>query len=378
MPVAVVLLALHAMITVDQRDASRNDVDPPSAAIAADGRFVAFTTYLPLAPDDTDERSDVYVLDRASGRLTFESQDGSQARGADAWSPAISGDGRTLVYVLNGRLVVRDRASGATRAIAAGRQPSISYDGTLIAFTSGATDVVPGADANGPQEDIYLLDRETDQVHRISVDTAGSQAVAGESVSPSITADGRFVAFVSWAPLDGAGGNRAQVFVRDTELGTTRRIANGWDPSISGNGRHVAYVAHGNRRTQTEVHVVDLETGHTQLISRDGKGQPANGPSANPVLSGDGRFVAFQSEASNLVPREGAEDFNLLPDVFLFDRETGGMRRISTDETNCWMEASGGPTIDASGSVVAFASKHPTGAADEQNDFDLYIASVPR
>jgi hypothetical protein len=124
------------------------------------------------------------------------------------------------------------------------------------------------------------------------------------------------------------------------------------------------------------VHVVTVDTGHVELISRNEEGRAANGRSANPALSGDGRLVAFQSDASNLVAPGRAEDFNLLSDVFLFDRTTGGMRRVSTDDHNCWLEPSSRPAIDASASVVAFSSKHPTGSADIRSDFDLYVAGI--
>jgi hypothetical protein len=83
--------------------------------------------------------------------------------------------------------------------------------------------------------------------------------------------------------------------------------------------------------------------------------------------------VAFQSEASDLV---AGEDFNLLWDVFVFDRTTGAMTRVSGDPGEVWMEPSGGPSIDGRGSVVAFSSRHPTDASDKKNDFDLYVATV--
>jgi Tol biopolymer transport system component len=373
------LLTAAVMSTIDQHDSWRNNSDPPAAAFTADGRLLAFTTYLPLAEGDTDRHNDVYVLDRASSRLTFESNAGVPALTvSDARFPVISGDGRVLVYEVSGALVVRDRGSGVSRTVAFGRQPTINRDGTLIAFTSSSIDIVAGVDANGRREDVYQIDLATDEIHRISVDSNGNQAAAGQSFAPSITADGQLVAFVSMAALDGAGGNRPVVFVRDTKSGTTRRIANGWDPFISGNGGYLAYVAHGERRTETNVYVFDLHAGTTQLISRDHQGRPGNGPSANPVLSGDGRFVTFQSEASNLVPSGVAEDFNLLTDVFLFDRHTGVMERISTDATSCWMEASSGPTMDASGSLIAFSSRHPTSAADKHHDNDLYVVGPKR
>ena len=90
-------------------------------------------------------------------------------------------------------------------------------------------------------------------------------------------------------------------------------------------------------------------------------------------MSSNGRFVAFQSEASDLV---AVEDFNLLWDVFVLDRTTNAMTRLSGDRDEAWMEPSSGPSIDATGSVVAFSSRHPTDASDKRNDFDLYVATI--
>ena len=90
-------------------------------------------------------------------------------------------------------------------------------------------------------------------------------------------------------------------------------------------------------------------------------------------MSSNGRFVAFQSEASDLV---AVEDFNLLWDVFVLDRTTNAITRLSGDREEAWMEPSSGPSIDATGSVVAFSSRHPTDASDKRNDFDLYVATV--
>ena len=90
-------------------------------------------------------------------------------------------------------------------------------------------------------------------------------------------------------------------------------------------------------------------------------------------MSSNGRFVAFQSEASDLV---AVEDFNLLWDVFVLDRTTNAITRLSGDGEQAWMEPSSGPSIDATGSVVAFSSRHPTDASDKRNDFDLYVATI--
>ena len=121
------------------------------------------------------------------------------------------------------------------------------------------------------------------------------------------------------------------------------------------------------------IFLADLHTGATRVITKSVRRGLANGASGKPKMSSDGRFVVFQSEASDLV---AAEDFNLLWDVFVFDRTTGTMTRVSGDAEGEWMEPSAGPSIDARGSVVAFSSRHPTDVSDKRNDFDLYVVTV--
>ncbi len=121
------------------------------------------------------------------------------------------------------------------------------------------------------------------------------------------------------------------------------------------------------------IFVADLDTGASRIITKSVRRGLANGNSARPMMSSNGRFVAFQSEASDLV---AVEDFNLLWDVFVLDRTTNAMTRLSGDREEAWMEPSSGPSIDATGSVVAFSSRHPTDASDKRNDFDLYVATI--
>jgi Tol biopolymer transport system component len=125
------------------------------------------------------------------------------------------------------------------------------------------------------------------------------------------------------------------------------------------------------------VFLYERATGTITLVSRSVTGRPANGASVNPALSADGRFVAFQSDASDLTCAArclaDVEDINLLPDVFVLDRQIGTITRISTSATGGWMEESAAPALDALGGTVAFASKHPIDDEDVANDFDLFL-----
>jgi TolB protein len=128
------------------------------------------------------------------------------------------------------------------------------------------------------------------------------------------------------------------------------------------------------------VFVTDWQLNSMELVSLSTRRRSGNDASSNPAISADGRFVAFQSEASNLpCTARGAcaramEDINLLPDVFLFDRQTRTLTRISGDQAGPWMEASVGPALDAAARVIAFSSRHPIDDADRHNDFDLFIS----
>jgi Tol biopolymer transport system component len=411
--------------TLAQRDPSSRFLDRSSAAVSADGRFVAFTSYARLAPADTDSQRDIYVLDRADGEVTLE-QNASDASTThvDSGHPGISGDGRFLVYArllrsaaepLRSEIVLRDRREatvtivsvgpGGVRADGMSSHPAISQDGRVVVFSSVATNLVAGRDTNDTGSDIYLFDTRDRRLSRISVDSEGVQPVSGSSMTPATSGDGRYVAFASTADLDGRSSKASPsdprlppaVFVRDRIRNLTTRVgvtAGGrppddasWAPAISADGRYVAFVSTArnisaaDRNRSADVFLADLQSGSLELLSRSAvNGAAANGPSSNPVLSADGRFVAFQSEASDLLCArctKVSEDVNLLLDVYLFDRQRGTMTRVSGDATGGWMEPSAGPAVDGAGELVVFSSRHPIDASDAGNDWDLFLCAAP-
>jgi len=409
-----------SLVTVAQQDEARSYFDAPSAAVSGDGRFVAFASYAPLVPADTNRGRDVYVLDRTDGTVSLESVTaGGRSVDCDSAHPGLSADGQLLVYQTGlacttgaapaGAIALRDRRRatvtffGTDPEFATGHgwshSPVISADGRFVAFVSSAI-TTRMADTNGPREDVYLFDVQTRRTRRVSVDGAGRQPPTGASITPSISADGRFVAFASAAPLHhsvvpGAPRSRpiTHIYVRDTQLDKTRLVSvpsrdsapNGasWRPSIDGSGRTVAFVSaatnlgYADQNGAPDVYMADLESGLIELVSRSAKDGCANGGSGSPAISADGRIVAFQSEASDLVcgrncPRAG-EDINLLWDIFLFDRRTRAVTRLSGEPAVAWMEPSVAPATDANGTVVTFSSRHPIDAGDTKNDFDLFI-----
>ena len=408
------------LLTVPQSDAWRAASNAAPAGLSSDGRWIAFDSYARLAPADTNNHRDVYVLDRTTGRVTLESlTTAGQVLENDSGYPRLSGDGRYLVFETGTssadgmptgvEIVLRDRAQNTTRHLSRGasgtirqewsRAPAISEDGRVVAFASGATDLVAGRDENGAMEDVYLFEVATGLVRRISVDSHGVQPPDGASFGPSLSADGRYVAFTSTATLDEAGVRLssgrpiASVYVRDTQLGVTERVsvctggtppdAGSGDPAISPDGHYVAFASGatnlvpGDRNRSADIFLRDLRTRSTTLISRGAGGGAANGPSGNPVVSSDARFVAFQSQASDLICARrclpAAEDINLLTDVFLFDRIKGLMTWISAGPEGGWPEESTAPQFNSGGSIIAFTSRHPIDERDVTNDFDLFV-----
>lgn len=437
---AIVCVFLIASLQSTTPTASSVAVQPLRASnhenatvdLSADGRFVAFVSWASLSPVDTNRLADVYVLDRTSGRVTLESLgfDGGEADGTNS-HPRISGDGRFVVFNSVARNILplprrsprsqvflRDRQTGRTTLVSrtpAGDMsdgwsdgPDISDDGRFVVFESTATDLMVDADAKGLTQDVYRYEVGTHAIVRASVDDRGEQSSSGRSFAPSISGNGRFIAFTSSAPLDRAVTLRtghgprdrrgSQVFVRDMEAGTTRlasRTPDGregsgasFHPVISADGRVVAFVSSATdlvRRDKNRLDDVfryDTASGRTMLVSRSARGGGADNRSDWPALSADGRYVAFASEASNLIcawrcPRDLA-DRNLVADVYLSDSMTGTIVRVSGwDEAGGpWWEPSIGPTLDATGRIIAFSSRHPMDDDDLGSDFDLIVYAI--
>ncbi len=221
---------------------------------------------------------------------------------------------------------------------------ALSADGRFVVFESDATNLVP-ADGNALR-DVFVRDRLLGTTTRVSEAWSGGDAT-GESRYPSISEDGRWIAFTSDAPdlvIDDT--NAAQdVFVFDRLTGQVSRVSMGWDgsegngdsrtPSISGDGRYVAFrsgatnLVSGPIDESTYIYVCDRQTGDNELVSVTWEGAEENGGSWYPHISADGRHVAFISNSTNLV----AFDNNASNDVFMRDLDLGvtTMIGVNTD-----------------------------------------------
>ena len=247
-------------------------------------------------------------------------------------------------------------------------ESSISADGRFVAFTSYSNNLSPNDNNNG--RDIFVHDRATGLVRQVSVN---SQGIGGDrkSLAPSISGDGRFVAFMSLANnlVPGDSNYTFDVFVHDCMTGVTERVSldalgrespfGGRFPSISDDGRFVAFesaapnLVQGDSNGVTDVFVFDRQSSTTERVSLNSRGEQANDDSTIPVISGDGRYIAFQSDADNFVPG----DWNSTQDIFIHDRQNNATKCVSLGLQG-WPSnrMSSRPSISADGRFVAFHS----------------------
>jgi Ca2+-binding RTX toxin-like protein len=230
-----------------------------------------------------------------------------------------------------------------------------------------------------------VRDTLTNTTTRVSVDSAGNQGNNG-SFQSSISADGRFVAFTTNAfnLVPGDSDRSTDIFVRDTLTNTTSRavdIASDQafgssffnPPSISADGRFVAFDSNASNlvpedtNNTYDVFVRDTLTNTTTLVSVDSAGNPGNRDSVSPSISADGRFVAFVSSSSNLVPG----DTNNTRDIFVRDTLTNTTTRVSVDSAgNQGNTSSDSPSISADGRFVAFSSYYSNFVPGQTNNID--------
>ena len=298
----------------------------------------------------------------------------------------LTATGTALVMAMGGMIAAAGpaQAAGTTTRISsssasvAGNEvseaPWVTADGRYVGFSSSANNLVPN-DTNFT-EDVFLRDRVTGKTERISVATNGAQAQY-PSQRPRISADGRYVVFDSFAPnlVPGDTNGLTDVFLRDRQTHTTVRVSvsatgqqsNGssyW-ASISPDGRYIAYTSDAtnlvpdNTGGYANVYLLDRQTGRLSLVSKTATGTAGNGNSQTPVVSADGRYVAFESQADNLVPG----DTNNAMDVFVKDMTTGAVQRVSVTSSGQQFDGGGstGDGVDmgvsADGRYVSFVGQ---------------------
>ncbi len=327
-----------------------------SSSLSARGTTVAFQSVATnLDQADVDGIPDIYVKDLATGELILASTSDTGEKGND--------------FSL---------------------RPSLSADGTRVAFLSGATNLDPTDDH--PEFDVYVKDVTTGDIMLASSSDAGER---GNFISyyPSLSADGSSVAFASLAwNLDPADPtmDAIDIYVKDVSSGDITLVsttANGeksdgtsFDPSLSADGSTVAFYSEATNLdpsdsdTIQDIYLKDVVTGAVVLVSRTGSGEKGNGSSTAPSSSSDGTRVAFVSEATNLDPA----DTDATRDVYVKDLVTGELTLVSASvDGNHGNGSSFSPRISADGTIVTFTSAatnlHPS---DTDAAFDVYVKDL--
>jgi Tol biopolymer transport system component len=307
-----------------------NEFSPMSPSISADGRFVAFLTFSRLLPRDTNIHSDVYVKDMWTGELDLVST-----------------------------------AADETLANFRNHAPSISPDGRYVVFASQASNFVP--EDSTITMDIYLKDRVTRSIRLASSNAAGTSGGDNSSMKPVVSAGGRYVAFMSYAHnLITPDINYTDIYVKDMQTGAIERAntnaagvieSNDADlPSISADGRYVAFQSkfYGPPPTSmTRIYIKDRQSG--QLLRGDRLSTGAaqtTGISLAPAISADGRFVSFNSASTGFV----SGDINGLADIYVHDLSLGLNQRAALPGGVMADGASGEASISRDGRYVVFAS----------------------
>jgi putative cell wall-binding protein len=383
------------------------------ASIAMDGSAVAYhSSANNLVAGDAPAHSEIFVtaLDGGGTKLASKGVGGVPVDG-DSWNSSLSANGSTVAFTSGATNLVADDTNDSADVFVAdvdsgvaervsvsweGEQadsysesPHLSANGRRITFLSDATNLVLG-DTNSMQ-DAFVRDVDTGETIRVSVSSGGDQP-DDHAWGPRISGDGRYVTFHSYASnLVASDGNDANdVFVHDIVTGETIRASlgeggvqldgNSEYGSLSYDGRLLAFHSRATNAVvgvsdgRSHIYVRDLDTGDITLVSKHTDGTPGNGNSFNPVVSVDGRYVAFMSLAQNLIDGYMHSNYH----VFVHDLQTGETVLLDTapggPQANA---ASFGPSLSGDGSLAAFETAASNlHAQDNNNETDVYVARL--
>lgn len=381
------------------------------SSVSGDGRFTAFSSLASnLVSGDNNGSRDIFVHDSLTGTTIRASVHSKGAEGAkNSHNPSISADGRYVAFDSLAQNLVpgdtntdwdvfvhdtKDRRTVRVSLNSAGgqvygdsRYPSISADGRFVAFESTSSGLVLGD--NNKDTDVFLHDTLTGTTSRVSVSSAGAEGDS-ESYSCAVSDDGRRVVFASYAS-NLMGGNTwwtCHTYLHDTQTKVTSMVSVNsssqeadWDsfsPSISGDGRFVSFdtaatnLVPGDTNNNSDVFLRDTLAGTTSRISVGTAGEQGEWGSMYSSVSADGRFVAFESYATTLVPG----DTNQSGDIFLRDTLLGTTKRVSLSSDGAQGDGhSTFPSISAAGDYVSFDSDASTLVqSDTNNSTDIFVA----
>ncbi|MGZ8144244.1 MAG: TolB family protein [Methylosarcina sp.] len=398
-------------------------------SITPNGRFVAFVSYADnLVLGDTNSSPDVFVRDlktRVTQRVSVSSE-GVEGNNYSNSAPSISGDGRYVAFnseatnlVANDTnglpdVFVRDLKTGVTQRVSVnseevegnyggGSSPAISANGRLVAFSSSASNLVLGDTNNLP--DVFVRDLKTGETRRVSVDSVGAEGNGSSGgIGIDISDNGQFVAFSSYASNLVAGDNndREDVFVHDLKTGVTKRVSvnsageevsdctfslSSYSPSISANGRFVAFSSNACNLVEgdtndygdplfqgNDIFVHDLGTGETKRVSVDSSGGEFT-VSDDSAISGNGRFVVFRSSYGGYLNL----NYFITSNIVVHDLKTGTTQIVSVgngqeNENYDYGIGSYYPSISATGRFISFSSDATNMVAgDKNNAEDVFV-----
>jgi len=415
-------------ISVTSNELEATGGDSLDAAISTNGRFVAFSSAATnLVAGDTNAKIDIFVRDRLNGTTERVSIDSGEAQvtGGDSLNPSINEDGRFVAFssmatnLVTGDtnagsdVFVRDRMLGTTERVSvdssetqagAGdgfEQSALSEDGRFVAFHSYADGLTPTDNAGN--QDIFVRDRTLGTTEQVNLTSAGDPAPNGFHSHPAISADGNLVVFFSAStglvPEDTSFVS--DIYVRNRGAGTTERVSVNSNeeeaiytcamppcqlaqsygpPAISGDGRYVAFSSDGDNLAPSDTNpdadlfLRDLQLGTTERVNlNDAEEQTLGGGGSEPSISTDGRFVAFETPAYNLVPLLG--DNNGASDIFVRDRLLGTVERVSVTTAGAQVAlGSHAPSISGDGGIVVFDSDAVNLVGDDTNgNFDVFV-----
>ncbi len=365
----------------------------------ASGRYVAFMSDASnLVPGDTNGFADIFVRDTHSGTTRLVSAGlGGVPANEGSGGPRLSADGRYIAYYSEAtnivdrgtdklpdyNVYVYDRVEAKTERVPTGSSggmiADISGDGRYVTYQSWSNDAVPGGTEHSLH--VFLYDRVARTTELVSRAADGGEGDHGGK-DPRISADGRYVTFVSDSTnlVSGDTNGQSDVFVRDLQKDTTVRISvasdgtqsDGWiiDASISADGRIIAYssdasnLVPGDTNDDRDVFVYDTATRTTTLMSNGHDGTPAQyGFAISPEVSGDGNHVLFWSNAWNIVPG----DTNYAGDTFVYDRATRTNSRVSVTSAGGQSEGSESGVLSADGKFAFYRAGATDLVPDDTN-----------
>lgn len=396
----------------DESGANLRALSGTRPSISGDGRYVVFESLAGNLTSDAHETGTVhvYVRDTESGTTTRVTRAASgdftpeaTLNGLVGITPSISEDGRWIAYVTASEEIIPgaaggnypytvlfDRENGTTVAVSdpiprpaedpfpsgqftnfGGDDASISGDGSTVAFVSIGRDWVSAAGDADFDRDLFVWTRATGAIERVSVPTGGGDVASSTffgPVHPRLSRDGRYVVFFTFQDLTGNGGApNGAIYLRDRVAGTTEAVSldaggvarAGETPQVSADGRYVVFattaaLVASDSDGRSDIYLRDRQTSTTTRLSlrSDMTGFPA--ACIVPTMSGDGRFVAFQTQGEFVVPN-GPTVANIT-EIHLLDRSDNTIAEASIGVSGEAFGAARAPCLSADGRALLFQS----------------------